>query len=433
MKSIGIDIGTTTISLVVVEDDGTLVQKNTIRNDSFLPSEQSWQRMQDVQNILNKTMDAVENMLTVYEDIAAIGLTGQMHGILYIDNRGEAVSPLYTWQDESGNQPDFDGASICEILKDQYQVNASTGYGMVTYIYHSKTGLVPESAVSFCTIADFIGMKLTERKKPLIHISQAAGMGLFDIEKYEFMWDVLQKIRVDTSLVPDVTEKFVSLGGFRGIPVTVSVGDNQASFLGSVEKKENTLLVNVGTGAQVSVLSKHIYERDGIETRPLTEDSFLLVGATLCGGAAFAALENFFRMYAVAAGAPDVPQYEIMKDILNRQPDSLEAWKVKTTFSGTRENPHETGAIQGISRDNFHPAAFIRGVLNGMTEELYQLYLALKEEVDITRIVASGNGIRKNTLLRDIIQRRFGMPVEIIQMEEEAAFGAASIAIKARK
>ena len=220
------------------------------------------------------------------------------------------------------------------------------------------------------------------------------------------------------------------LGAFRDIPVFVSIGDNQASFLGSVGKSRDSVLVNIGTGSQISVLSDTCFESSGIEARPFTADSYLLVGAALCGGAAYAALERFFREYAVAAGGKDQPQYDIMQEFLTEPHDPAQNWLVRTAFLGTRENPEDTGSITGIRLDNFRPAALIRGVLNGMAQELYDLYRIIQQGVGIscTRLIASGNGVRKNSALQDILQERFGMKPEIEQHEEEAAFGAALFA-----
>ena len=428
MKIIGIDIGTTTISAVVMDPDSlAVVYKRTVKNNSFLPTQQPWQRIQDVQKIMNAAKALLEEILGFYDDISAIGLTGQMHGIVYVDRRGKTVSPLYTWQDGCGNLPCFDGRSICDLLAQDHGISASTGYGMVTYLYHSRQELVPRDAVSFCTVSDYLGMELTGRTAPLLHISQAAGMGLFDHKSMDFSREILAQNGADPGLVPQVTPELTALGTFQGIPVCVSLGDNQASFLGSVRDGADTVLVNVGTGSQVSVLSSRRYEGHGIEARPLTKNSWLLVGAAICGGAAFAALEQFFRAYAVAAGAPDVPQFEIMKRLLEQQTDPTEALTVKTTFLGTRENPSDTGAISGISMANFHPAALIRGTLNGMAKELYDFYRVLNEQAGISRhkLVAAGNGIRRNEALQHILSDLFGLPLTVEQNEEEAALGAA--------
>ena len=432
MRNIGIDIGTTTISIVVVDRSSLLVErKYTVSNDSFLPMDTPWERIQDTQIILSTVSGILEEILCLYDDIASIGLTGQMHGIVYTDRQGTAASPLYTWQDGCGNLPVFDGRSICDILAEDHGITSATGYGIVTYLYHSRKGLVPENAASFCTIGDYLGMALTGRTAPLVHISQAAGLGLYDHREQDLMREILVKNGANPNLAPFVTPDIVPLGTFHGIPVSVSLGDNQASFLGSVRNGADTVLINVGTGAQISVLFDSYFTGHGIEARPLTKNLYLLVGASLCGGAAFAALERFFRQYAVAAGAPDIPQFEIMKRLLDQQSGQTEAWNVKTTFSGTREDPSKTGSISGIKIENFYPAALIRGVLNGMAKELRDLYHVLEDQAGISRskLVASGNGIRRNEALQKILCEYFGMPLTVEQNEEEAAFGAAVSAL----
>ena len=428
MKIAGVDIGTTTISAVVIDTDSmTAVWKRTVKSSGFLHTGEPWARIQNAQELADSARAVLEDALNSFDGISSIGLTGQMHGIVYVDHIGKAVSPLYTWQDGCGSLPVFDGRSICDILAQDEQIPAASGYGMVTYLYHSRMGTAPQNAASFCTISDYLGMELTGRTSPLLHISQAAGMGLFDPEHTGFFREILARHGADPRLVPQVTADLTPLGTFHGIPVCVSLGDNQASFLGSVRDGTDTVSVNVGTGAQVSVLSGRPYEGHGIEARPLTRDSWLLVGAALCGGGAFAALERFFREYAAAAGAPDVPQFEVMKRLLDQQSDQTEALTVKTTFLGTRENPGAAGAISNISIANFRPAALIWGTLNGMAEELYDLYRVLEEQAGISRrrLAASGNGIRRNKALQHILSGRFGMPLTVAQNEEEAAFGAA--------
>lgn len=94
---------------------------------------------------------------------------------------------------------------------------------------------------------------------------------------------------------PDVCTEIEKLGTYRGRTVTTAIGDNQASFLGAAGDEENTLLVNMGTGGQISVLSGQYFSGDGIEARPFLNGKYLLAGASLCGGKAYALLEQFFR------------------------------------------------------------------------------------------------------------------------------------------
>nr|WP_300831023.1 FGGY family carbohydrate kinase [uncultured Acetatifactor sp.] len=437
MKIIGIDIGTTSISIVLISlPEGTLLQAVTLPNDTFLPTAHPWERLQDPAAILAIVLPALDGLLSACSDVAAIGLTGQMHGIVYLNNAGSPVSPLFTWQDGRGNLTDYDnGKSVCSCMDDGYGIKLATGYGLATHLYNLKKGLVPTDAASFCTIADYVGMALTGRGAPLLHISQAASLGLYDSKANDFMRDIITENGIPLDFLPAVTKETVSLGSFRGIPASVSIGDNQASFMGAVGEDRDSVLVNIGTGSQISVLSHSFFQGKGIEARPFTADSYLLAGAALCGGSAYAALERFFREYAVAAGGADVPQYDIMKELLDGQGDPEESWSVHTTFLGTRENPDETGSVSGLRLDNFRPAALIRGVLNGMAEELYGLYRIVQSETALSpaRLIASGNGVRKNGALQNILRNRFGMPLTIVAHQEEAAYGAALTAASLMK
>lgn len=431
MKSIGIDIGTTTVSMNLVDaENPQVIEKRTLENGSFLKTSFSWERVQDTEVILSRILPVLEELLEKYPDVVSIGLTGQMHGIVYVNGEGKAVSPLYTWQDGRGGLPDDQGKSFSQQLSEQ-GLHAAPGYGAVTHLYNVKNHLVPQEAVSFCTIADYVGMYLTGRKTPLIHSSQAASLGLFDREAMAFQEEAIRELGMDPGMFPQVTQELELLGTYRGIPVSVSLGDNQASFLGSVRRAGETVLANLGTGGQISVWSPKAFDGPGIEARPFLGGSFLLVGATLCGGAAYAALEGFFREYAAAAGAPDVPQYDVMARLL--EDTSQEGWQVKTTFAGTRENPDEAGGIQGIRVSNFHPVSLIRGVLNGMAEELVELYQVICQGTGISRgyLACSGNGARRNPALRRALEERFQMPVALVDNQEEAAFGAAVSALAA--
>ena len=427
MTTIGIDIGTTTISLVVMDTARRQVlMSRTVPNGSFIPSEHSWERIQDPTLIVQRTKAVLDEVIGNYPDYSAIGLTGQMHGFVYLDEEGRYVSPLYTWQDGSGDLPVFDEKSMVQLVRERYGLQVASGYGLVTHLYHLKKQMVPENAVSICTIMDYLGMRLVGRKKPLIHVSNAASLGFFDVQKKEFMTDILQELGVNPAMLPEVTPRFERLGYFLGIPVYVAVGDNQASFLGSVGLQYRTALVNMGTGGQVSILSDQYVEAPGIEVRPITAGQYLLAGSSLCGGKAYAILERFFEIYAAAAGAPKRSQYSVMARLLQQAP-SEKPLDVVTTFEGTRTDPDRTGVISNITGENFTPANLIRGVLSGMAQELFEMYQTICELTGskAEKVIASGNGLRKNPVLQEIFSEKFQVPVIMAPWEEEAACGAA--------
>lgn len=432
MKTIGIDIGTTTISAVVMDTENKkLLTSRTVANGSFIQTAYEWERIQDVNLLIKKAKELLDELLQQYPDTEAIGLTGQMHGILYTNKEGQCISPLYTWQDGSGDQPEFDGESIAAQITRKYGIFAATGFGLVTCLYHVKKGLVPEGSVSVCTISDYLGMCLTGRKSPLLHASNGASLGFYDTKNWRFQEEMIADAGMELSMQPEVTADIKELGTYRGIPVLVSLGDNQASFLGAVGMQENVWQVNVGTGGQISVLSEQHFEASGIEARPFLKKKYILTGAVLCAGRAYAILEQFFQRYAEAMGIESGEQYGIMEKLARSAKKDAGGIRVVTKFMGTRVNPELRGNISGLSEENFLPENLVLGVIQGIIREFYDIYQEIYLGVGIRaeKLIASGNGIRRNEVLRDNLKRMFRTDLEMATFQEEAACGAALSAL----
>jgi len=208
----------------------------------------------------------------------------------------------------------------------------------------------------------------------------------------------------------------------------VAIGDNQASFIGSVRNNEEDLLINIGTSSQISVLT-HTFNKDSkVETRPLVEDDFILVGSPLCGGRAYAILESFFRQVVqMATGKESSKLYSNMEGLICDFLQVENPLLIETKFAGTRDNPALRGTINNLSLDNFTPRHFTIGVLQGMARELHTLYQMMKSEQAITptRMIGSGNGLRMNKSLQQIISQTFDMPLYIPVHKEEASYGVA--------
>lgn len=355
-----------------------------------------------------------------------------MHGIVYVDREGECIGPLYTWQDERGAIPCpcYGGKSVCDFLADTYGIRIYPGYGLATHLYNQKAGLVPEGAVKICTIMDHIGMKMIGRKEPVMHSSNAASLGIFDVRERRFMREIIRDAGISENLLPEISDEFAALGKYRGRTVGLAIGDNQAGFLGAVDDIDHAILLNMGTGGQVSVCSDIFFEGYGIEARPFLPGKYLLVGASLCGGRAYAILERFFRLYSEAAGLKETDHYEVMERMMDQRMKEMvpeTGLRVTTTFSGTREEPMKRGKIEGIDVDNFTPGNLICGFLDGMAEELYGMYevMARGAEVSAETLILSGNGFRKNRHLRRIAEEKFGMKAVLSERCEEVACGAA--------
>jgi sedoheptulokinase len=431
MKSLGLDIGTTSISLVVIDENDSVVESFTVPNDTAITGEQSFDKMQDAVKILNICEDLLDHVTGRYTDIASIGLTGQMHGIVYVDNNGNAVSPLYTWQNKSGNELLNDTVSYSEFIHLETGYEVPAGYGLATHFYLTKVNKVPETASTFATIADYIGMALAKLQAPILHPSMAASLGLYDLEKNQFDRVAIRKIGLNLERLPVVSTDEQIIGYYNNIPVAPALGDNQASFRGAIGK-EGRVLVNVGTGSQVSIYSESFANIEGLECRPYINGSYLLVGSSLCGGYAYNLLYDFIAGIADMLGVHEKSDIYERMNLAASEGLSQTSYKdshapiVDTRFNGTRKDPSIRGSVTNISGERFTPEVLSAAVLRGICEELYQFALLAPEQLEKTKfLVGSGNGLRKNEVLQKIFAERFERPVQISENKEEAASGAA--------
>lgn len=421
--SVGIDIGTTTISAVVYDiDNKEQLKAYSVPHNSYVCSDIKFE--QDAFVIINESKKLLDSILDTYNGIISIGITGQMHGIVYINEKGEAVSNLITWQDKRADQILENGKSACEEIFQITGERIFTGYGIATHYYNVKNGKAPKNAYGICSIMDLFAMKICGNKRALTHTSVASSFGMFDVKNGEFKKQKLSLLGINTDILPQVTGKSEIIGECRSIPVSVPIGDNQASFLGSVSDNSDALLINIGTGSQVSAVTEYKTVDGDIEIRPFIEGKYLICGSALCGGYAYSMLEQFFRSYTVSAGMKEKSQY----DTVNRL--AAEAYErgntgllVDTSFLGKRSDPNAKGFIKNIDRNSFTPSDLVIGVLNGMCNELYGLYEAFGSLK--TRIVASGGAIKKNEVLKRLLSDRFGMDVSVNTLDEEAATGVA--------
>ena len=426
---IGLDIGTTSISAVAAEvSSGALLRSVTVPNDGIPPSPDGVSRLQDPVRIVETALGLKESLAAEFSPVAAIGVTGQMHGILYLDRAGRAVSPLYTWQDGRGNLP-YGKSTYAAHLSTRSCYPLASGFGLVTHFINREQGLVPSEAVTFCTIQDYIALLLARRKTPLLHASDAASFGCFDLEAHTFDRFAMEKLGFDNAFLPAVTAETAIIGQDGSIPVAAAIGDNQASVLGSLRENAD-ILVNIGTGSQVSAVVSAPVPFPAGAVRPYVDGKFLLAGSPLCGGRAYALLHRFFARCVELFGGDGRDIYTVMNDMAAEQPED-HSLTVDTRFCGTRNDPALRGALSEISEDNFTPEQLTRGVLWGMTAELRGLYGEMPLLSPATGLVGSGNAVRKNPVLRRYLEEQFNLPLKLPVHREEAAFGAAVFAAAA--
>ena len=434
MHFIGIDIGTSSICGVAYHFADKTIESITKSNHTSVESSNEWEKIQDPAKIIEIVLDIITEFSSKYPDIKGIGFTGQMHGILYVDDKGNAVSPLYTWQDSRANQLYRDGKTYAEYLSAKTNHTLATGFGLVTHFYNMEHQLIPADATKLCTIMDYAVMKLTGRRIPLMDYSNGASLGFFDRENFIFDIRSLEKVGIDPAILPEIEQSATLAGYYSGtIPVYSAIGDNQASFLGSVRDINRSVHVTVGTSSQISIYSDKYVEVESIDTRPFPGGGYILVGAALCGGKSFDLLKTFFESTLKFFMGNQISNIDIYKTMTALDVDGIQGDLpvVETLFDGTRLAPWKRGCISNISISNLTPEKLIYGFLKGVCRELFDFYQLVPENIrnNKTKLVGSGNGIQKNSLLCKAFEEQFHYKLQLSKIREESAFGACLCAI----
>jgi sugar (pentulose or hexulose) kinase len=192
------------------------------------------------------------------------------------------------------------------------------------------------------------------------------------------------------------------------------------------------VLINIGTGGQVSAYVDRAMPTEGLEARPHVDGKYLLVGAGLVGGRSYAWLREVFREVGRAffGGRGDEDLYDEMTRLAAAVPPGCEGLRCEPLFTGTRREPDRRGVWSGVGATNFTPGHVARALLEGVAEQFRLMYGEMERlgAGGRTRLIGAGNGIRKNPLLREILADAFGMRMRTPAHREEAAFGAALLA-----
>lgn len=427
---IGIDLGTTTLTALAVELPAGRVRAWATAASGNTRS--GHEVDEEISRALGTVRDVVAKIGPEVREVAGIGITGQQHGVLMVGDDLRALSPFWNWQDRTyeGERgfPQFPwewGKGL-----DHLGCRLRPGYGVVT-LYVRKVQLPRRGTV--CTIMDFFGARLTGAR-PLTDPTCAASVGALNLRERDWDADVLKTLNLPRSWFPEVVPAGTRLGGLtadhatftglpEGLPVFVGVGDNQASYLGGVADFPSTIHVNIGTGGQVTLHSTESHVDDLVETRPFFDGNYLQVAAGEVGGAAFAQLTDLFGTARGQLGLTSLVEEA-------QKASSSYGLRCEPFFLGTRRDPARTGNFTGITPQNLNAGCFAWAVLEGMARTYQESRRHLERTAGrrVTKLVATGNGVRANPLMPEILADELWLPLYTPEHTEEAAFGAALVA-----
>jgi len=454
---LGIDLGTTKTTTIAVDAaSGAIVAQATSATsiNTASAADQARGRSEfDVRELARAGLDclsAVARQLNDrVRDVVGLGITGQQHGSVIVDRQLRPLVPFINWQDQRGNDDSGCGQSYVEQANSRIDAATAartgcrlrTGFLATTLYWMRANGVLPRDGQA-CFLMDYFASSLTGM--PLAtDPSCAASAGVFDVPTRDWNIEALQALEINGDQLPVVREANQVYGHLaeslahetglpKGLPVFVPIGDHQACFLGSVADRFESVLLNVGTGAQVAVFTPHCDLVFPIELRPFPISGNLLSFVGLSGGWSFQIVERFFRLVGeqLFGHSSDSPLYSELTQLAAREVAGTAGMSLLPTFSGTRANPLQRGALTNISAHSLTPGNVVRALLEGMARDYQQAYELIGSVTGrrLTRLVTAGNGLRENNLLSSIVSAEMGLVPVATRHREEAAFGAALVA-----
>lgn len=440
---LGIDVGTSKVAAVIADASGALVVAASSPHGADLPVP-AGRAEQDAAALVGAAWArVVELPADLRRRVRAVGVTGQMHGVVVLDAAGAPLGPLVTWQDGRCLAP---GETLLADLAARTGYTLRSGFGGATLAWLAAHGAWPRGATAAATIHDLLVARLCGCARPVTDPTDAASWGLFDLRA--LAWDaraaraagipagVLPEVRPCGSRAGEVSPAMADrLGVPAGAPVAVAVGDNQASLVATLRDPDHDLALTLGTGGQVSaVLPAGAAVDPGgpaptFEYRPYCGGRWAVVAASLCGGAAWAWLADTAEAWARDLGLAVPPRDALFARLSDLGLAAADGPAVRPHFLGERHAPQVRGSIEGLGLAALGLGPLARGLARGIAGNLRDMLPPAVLE-GRTRIVGSGNALRRSPLLRQMAADVFGLPLEMTEGREEAALGAALLAAR---
>ncbi len=429
---IGIDLGTSAVKLLLVDESGKICSTVSRDYPLFFPhpgwSEQNpedwWAAVQDGLKELTKDIDV--------NDVAGVGCGGQMHGLVILDENDQVIRPAILWNDgRTFKEVDYLNNVIGKHKLSELTANiAFAGFTAPKLLWVQKNE--PENFKRICKIMlpkDFINYKLTG-----VHAcdySDASGMLLLDVKNKCWSKEMLDICGVSESQMPKLFESFQVIGNVTAsvcLPKTAKVvagaGDNAAAAVGTGTVGDGACNISLGTSGTVFISSEKfgVDSTNGLHAFAHADGRFHLMGCMLS-----AASCNKWLCDEILK-TKDYPAEQ--KGITDEKLGANRVFFLPYLM-GERSPINDTNAratFLGMTMDTTR-SDMVQAVLEGVAFAIRDSFEVAKTlGIHIERSKICGGGA-KSPLWRKIFANVLNLPLDIPQTEEGPGYGGAMLAM----
>lgn len=446
---LGIDIGTSGTKTLAIREDGTILASATAEYPLWHPKP-GWSEQDPEhwwQATIRTTREVLKKGKVRKDEVAGIGLSGQMHGSVFLDKKHEVIRPALLWNDQR-TAAECDeitrAAGGREALIGLVANPALTGFTAPKILWlrnNEKKNF--DRVVKVLLPKDYVRFRLTGEFAS--EVSDASGTLLLDVKNRTWSKTLLSKLQLDESLMPAVyeseevtgrlTDETAKLLGLKpGVPVVGGGGDNAAGAVGNGIVRSGVAFATMGTSGVVFTHS------DEVQVDPqgrvhtfchAVRGKWHVMGVVLSAGGSLQWYRNQFGQEEVReAKRRKVDPYELITAQAAEAPAGSEGLYFLPYLTGERTphaDPYARAAWIGLTPRHGKPH-LARSVVEGATyamRDCLEIIEGMKIPVKEVRL---GGGGGRSPFWRQLQADVYGKRCVTTNATEGPAYGVALLA-----
>lgn len=433
MLYIGIDLGTSSVKLILMNENGEI--KNTISKEYPLFFPQSGWSEQDPQDWYDKSIEGIKELIKQFNqnDVAGISFGGQMHGLVLLDENDEIIRPAILWNDgRTGKQTEYLNNIIGKNKLSNYTANiAFAGFTAPKILWIRENEPDNFNKISKIMLPkDYLAYKLSNTFST--DVSDASGMLLFDVKNKCWSKEMLDICEINENQLPQIFESFEVVGNITSklakelglkedVKIIAGAGDNAAAAIGTGTAGDGMCNISIGTSGTIFIASEKfaVDANNALHSFAHADGKYHLMGCMLSAGSA-----NKWWIEEILQTKDYNEELNYIKELGKNKVFFL------PYLMGERSphnNPDARGCFMGMSMDTTRrdmSQAVLEGVAFGLRDS-FEIAKSLGIKIENTKICGGG---AKSDIWLKIIANVLNINVQKIEIEEGPALGAAILA-----
>ncbi|MDY4969812.1 MAG: xylulokinase [Lachnospiraceae bacterium] len=433
MLYIGIDLGTSAVKLLLMDETGKI--HNIVSKEYPLSFPHPGWSEQNPEDWYIQTMTAIEELVSGSDrsQVAGISFGGQMHGLVVLDDQDQVIRPAILWNDgRTTKETDYLNQVIGKEKLSQYTANiAFAGFTAPKILWMRENE--PENFAKIAKIMlpkDYLAYRLTG-----VHCtdySDASGMLLLDVKNRCWSQEMLQICGVKEEQLPRLYESYEAVGTLKAdvaeklglsaeVKVIAGAGDNAAAAVGTGTVGDGMCNISLGTSGTIFISSRSfgVDENNALHSFDHADGCYHLMGCMLS-----AASCNKWWMDEILKTKDYSAEQE---NIVKLGENHVFYLPYLMGERSPHNDPLARATFIGMTMDTTREEmtqAVLEGVAFGLRDSL-EVARSLGINIERTKICGGG---AKSPLWKKIIANVMNLKVDVIESEEGPGYGGAMLA-----